>query len=344
MSLADDPPEATQTRRFLGRGRHLRRLLLFLLATAIAYSGTSAATPSPDFQAWLSDLRTEALARGTSAATLDTALSDIVPIPRVIELDRRQPEFTLSFDEYLTRVVSERRVRLGRRLLAENGRLLDAIAEQYRVQPRFIVALWGIETDFGRLTGGYPVVDSLATLAFDGRRSTFFRQELLIALQILDEGHIGVDDMKGSWAGAMGQVQFMPSSFQRFAVDYDGDGRRDIWSSRADALASAANYLANSGWRSDQTWGRPVRLPRDFDHALVGRDAVRPLSEWQALGVHRADGRRLPRSELSASLIQPGGPGGPTFLVYDNYRTLLKWNRSDYFATAVGTLADRIRA
>jgi len=326
--------------RLLGHGSHRVLLILFL----VAWTGTSVATRSPDFQAWLGDLRKEALARDISAATLDAALSNVAPIPRVIELDRRQPEFTLSFDEYLTRVVPEQRIRLGRRLLAENGRLLDSIAAQYRVQPRFIVALWGIETDFGRLTGGYPVVDSLATLAFDGRRSSFFRQELLIALQVLDEGHIGVDEMKGSWAGAMGQVQFMPSSFQRFAVDYDGDGRRDIWGSRADALASAANYLANSGWRSDQTWGRPVRLPRDFDHALMGRDAVRPLSEWQALGVRRADGHPLPRSELSASLIQPGGPGGPTFLVYDNYRTLLKWNRSDYFATAVGTLADRIRA
>jgi membrane-bound lytic murein transglycosylase B len=309
-------------------------------------TGGCMGTPElPDgFQDWLQGVRQEALARHVSPATLDAALADLAPIPKVIELDRKQPETTMGFAEYLTRVLPERRVQTGRRLLEEHADLLAALQQRYGVQPRFIVALWGMETDFGRVTGGYPVIGALATLAHDGRRSAFFRQELLEALQILDEGHIGLREMTGSWAGAMGQVQFMPSSFRRFATDGDGDGRRDIWASTSDALASAANYLAGSGWRAEQGWGMEVRLPEGFDPALAGAERIRALAEWRALGLKAGDGTELAPGDLAAAVVQPGGPTGPAYLVYDNYRTLLKWNRSDYFAAAVGLLSDRLAA
>jgi len=318
------------------------RPLLSLPSLLLTLALPAAAAESGAFDAWLSALRAEAAGRGISAPVLDAALADVAPIPRVLELDRRQPEFTLSFAEYLERVVPDRRVRQGQRLLAQHRDLLESVAARYHVQPRFIVALWGVETDFGRLTGGFPVLGALATLAWEGRRRAFFRGELLDALQILEEGHVTAAAMQGSWAGAMGQPQFMPSSFRRFAEDFDGDGRRDIWGTRADVFASAANYLARSGWRDDQTWGRQVRLPRGFDRSLLGLETERRLSEWQALGVRRADGRALPTRDLPASLVQPGGDTGPVYAVYGNYRVLMRWNRSTYFATAVGVLSDRI--
>lgn len=317
--------------------RPLRGLALTLLLAALSVTGHARG-----FDTWLAGLKEEAREMGISEPVLEAAFAEVAPIPRIIELDRSQPEFTLTFEEYLERVLPPRRVRMGRKQLAAHGPLLEAIGREYGVQPRFIVALWGIETDFGRITGGYPVIAALATLAHDGRRSAFFRGELLKALRILDQGHIDVAAMEGSWAGAMGQVQFMPSSFLDFAEDYDGDGRKDIWTTTADAFASAANYLARSGWNPEQTWGREVRLPADFDPALVGRDMGKDLQEWQALGVRRADGGDLPAVNIRASVVQPGGADGPAYVVYNNYHVLLKWNRSDYFATTVGTLADRI--
>ncbi len=315
---------------------------LLSMVVALALAPTHAST-GRDFSQWLQGIRHEAVAQHISKTTLDTALGDLAPIPRVIELDRQQPESTLSFEQYLQRVVPASRVAKGRARLAENRPLLDAIGRTYGVQPRFIVALWGVESDFGRHTGSYPVVAALATLAHDGRRSAYFRKELLHALHILDEGHITPAEMQGSWAGAMGQNQFMPSSFRRYAVDYDGDGRRDIWGSRGDVLASAANYLSHCGWRDDLTWGREVRLPGNLDRRLIGLDAGRSLGRWQRLGVRRLNGGDLPRRGLRASVVQPDGLGGRAFLVYDNYQALLKWNRSTFFATAVGLLADQLR-
>ncbi|TNE38405.1 MAG: lytic murein transglycosylase, partial [Alphaproteobacteria bacterium] len=230
----------------------------------------------------------------------------------------------------------------GRRKLAENRAVLDAISKEYGVQPRFVVALWGVETRFGKYTGKFSVIDALTTLAYDNRRAAYFRKELLLALRILDEDHISVEEMKGSWAGAMGQSQFMPSSFVNFAVDQDKDGKRDIWGTRADVFASAANYLAKSGWKGDQTWGREVALPKGFDPSLVDLNVEKPMHEWQALGVRKADGNNLPGRQLMGSLVQPKGGNGQTFLVYNNYRTILKWNRSTYFAMSVGRLADLI--
>ncbi len=296
-----------------------------------------------DFATWLKALRAEALAKGISRATVNRALINIQPIPHVIELDRKQPEFTLTFEEYVDRVVPDARVEKGRAMGEEHRQLLDRIAATYGVQPPFVLALWGIESDFGRITGDYPVVTALATLAYDGRRGSYFRGELLAALRIVDHGYIDLPVMTGSWAGAMGQAQFMPSSYLRYAVDYYGTGHRDIWHSTPDVLASIANYLAQVGWTPNQSWGMEVRLPTGFDHRLVDLDEKKPLQDWAALGVRRVDGGPLPRDGFMASLVEPDGPGmGPAFAVYDNYRAILKWNRSTFFATAAGLLADRI--
>ncbi len=300
------------------------------------------AQADPKFEAWLDGVRAEARTKGISEATLARALEDVAPIPRVIELDRNQPESTITFSQYLARIVSPTRVKAGRAQIEKHRDILEKVGAEFGVQPRFIVALWGIETNFGQFTGGFPVIDSLATLAYDGRRSQFFRDELMNALQILEEGHIEPENMKGSWAGAMGQSQFMPSSFLRFAHDYNGDGAKDIWNTQADVFASAANYLKGVGWNDDITWGREVRLPDGFDHDLASLDVVKSIPEWQALGVRRSDGTDLPARELDASIIMAGKPGEPVFMVYGNYRATLRWNRSHYFATAVGLLSDRI--
>lgn len=294
------------------------------------------------FTGFLAGVRAEALDKGIKSQTLDLALANVTHIDRVIELDRKQPEFTLSFNEYLGRIVTPARVEEGRRKLAENKALLTEVERRYGVQPRFVVALWGIETNFGKNTGGMSVVSSLATLAYDGRRSKYFRTELMNALTILDQGHIQPANMIGSWAGAMGQCQFMPSTFLKFAVDWDGDGKRNIWTNRSDALASAANYLSSEGWKGDQTWGRAVKLPADFPRNLLGADTRKSVKDWAALGVKAADGKALPARDITASIVLAEGSKGPAFMVYDNFRTIMKWNRSTFFALAAGHLADRI--
>ena len=317
--------------------------LCIVIILGVFWHATASQADKHNFDQWRDELRTEALAQGIKAEIFDTAFKGVVPIPRVIELDRHQPEFTMTFDQYVSRVINEKRVQEGREKYAQNLDLLNEVGKKFGVQPRFIVALWGIETGFGRHTGGFPVIASLATLAFDGRRSSFFRKELLISLKILNEGQISPDRMKGSWAGAMGQNQFMPSSFARHAIDYDGDGRRDIWTSKPDVFASTANYLAASGWRDDITWGRPVRIPDDLDLALTGRKNKKPIGGWQKLGVRLPDGVDLPKRQLNAAIVLPEkGKRSPAFLVYDNFEAILKWNRSDFFAVAVGSLADRI--
>jgi len=306
---------------------------------------TPMSTPAPSvpsFEVWLAEFRGEALNAGISAATLDAAFAGVKPIERVIELDRQQPESVLTFEEYLTRVVPERRVNIGREKLAQHRALLNKVSAEFNVPPRFIVALWGIETDYGRLGGNFSVVASLATLAYEGRRAALFRKELLEALRILDSGDVALSDLRGSWAGAMGQTQFMPSTFRNYAVDFNGDGKRDPWNQPADVFASAANYLSKIGWVKGETWGREVRVPDNFDRQWLGLEQRKTLAEWQALGVRRKDGADLAALEMSASLVQPSGPGGRAFLVYDNFRVLMQWNRSTYFGVAVGQLADAL--
>lgn len=297
--------------------------------------------PNPDFSAWLREVRDEARRNGIREATLDAAFRNLQPIPRVLELDRNQPEFKLTYRQYMERVVPQARVEKGRKMLAENRSLIDPIARKYGVPANYLVAFWGVETDFGRVTGGFQVIPALATLAHDGRRSAFFRKELMFALKIVDEGNVSPDKMTGSWAGAMGQCQFMPSSFVRFAVDADGDGRKDLWADKGDVFASAANYLSQSGWKNSESWGRAVTLPKTFDRRLGG-DARRTFKTWAALGVRDAQGKPLPPSDQSAALIIPDVDEPAAFLVTDNYFTILKWNRSTFYALAVGQLADAL--
>ena len=314
------------------------------LAAAAAFADRPATAGSAEFKTWLEGVRREAQQRGLSKRAIDAALVDVAPIPRVIELDRRQPETTLTFAQYMERVVPLARIEAGRAQLNDNRDLLARVSARFNVQPQFIVALWAIETDYGRITGGFPVIAALATLAYDGRRSAFFREELFNALKIVDRGHVDPREMRGSWAGAMGQNQFMPSSYLSYAIDFDGDGKADIWTSRADVFASSANYLSRVGWRGDEGWGRVVRLPEGLDPTLIDHTKVqKPTTEWRALGVAAIDGRPLGEEfRSSGSLVQPGGAEGPTYLVHANYRALLRWNRSLYFATAVGYLADQI--
>lgn len=308
----------------------------------LSVASIPAKSTEKDFSAWLGALHTEALAAGISPETLKLALAGVKrPLPRVLALDQKQPESTQSVKDYVRARVSDKRVTNGRKMRNRYPVWLDRIEREYRVQERFILALWGVETDYGAYSGKFSVIQSLVTLAHDGRRSSFFRKELLNALHVLEAGHITAERMKGSWAGAMGQCQFMPSSFRAYAVDADDDGRIDIWNSVPDVLASTANYLKQAGWKDDQTWGRQVLLPNNFDISLTGLDTRLPLGRWQALGVRRANGNPLPRRNLPASLIIPDGLDGQAYLVYDNFRAIRAWNKSNAFAITVGMLSDQ---
>jgi len=303
---------------------------------------TEAPSHHKDFQDWLKLLRREAREQGISDAILDEALRDTVPLNRVIELDRHQPEFTKTFWTYLRQRVSETRRKRGQSLLAKHRNLLDEIHAEYGVPPRYLVALWGLETNFGHDLGSFRVIHALATLAYDNRRPHFFRAELLDALRIIEQGHITPDAMMGSWAGATGHMQFMPSTFIGHAVDYTGNGRKDIWGDLPDAFASAANFLSNMGWRPGETWGREVRLPDNFDLKLASMETKKPLEDWSALGVRRIDSLALPHADMEGSIVLPQGHRGPAFLVYNNFRVIMRWNNSINYAISVGHLADRI--
>ena len=317
-------------------------LIVALFTVSFHTERTLGADAEQDFASWLKGIRSDALAAGVNEEILDPILTDIELLPRVIELDRNQPEGRLSLEEYLSRVVPQSRITFARDRLKKHALTLGNVESDYLVQRRFIIALWGIESDFGRFTGGYSVINSLSTLAYDGRRSEFFRSELIDALRILSIGEVSNSQMMGSWAGAMGQCQFMPSSFHRFAVDYDKNGKRDIWDSLPDVFASIANYLHRSGWKFDQTWGREVTLPANFDLTFIGLEHVNTIQGWQDMGVRRADGADLPGRQLSAAIILPDGPGSTAYMVYDNFRNIMKWNRSTYFALAVGILSDQL--
>jgi membrane-bound lytic murein transglycosylase B len=320
-----------------------RRIALGALAGLAVAAGPALANPT-EFRAWLRELRRDALGRGISARTFDAAMAEVPrPVDRVLELDQRQPEQTLTFPEYLARVITPQRIETGIARYRENLPTLTRVAQQYNVQPRFIVALWGIESGYGQFTGGFNVFAALTTLAYDGRRSAFFRDELFKALRIAEQHRIAPREMRGSWAGAMGQCQFMPSSYLSFAVDFDGDGRADIWQSKPDVFASIANYLTRSGWHGDEGWGREVVLPRGFDPGQVQYTTVtRTPAEWQAMGV-RPLGAPMSGGP-AAGLVQPDGGEGQTFFAYPNFRVIMRWNRSTRFAIAVGTLADSIDA
>jgi peptidoglycan lytic transglycosylase B len=326
----------------------LSRRFAWLFAVTLAFSACAAhAEPQPqptdeNFANFLQGVRRDALGQGISAATVDRALSGVAYLPKVIELDRRQPEITLTFQEYIDRVVTQARRKAGRQALEENRALLEQVAAKYGVEPRFIVALWGVESDYGRRIGDFPEIGALATLAYDGRRSRFFREELLNAFAMVEKLNVDPGKMTGSWAGAMGQNQFMPSSFLAYAVSWRGDGPPDIWRNRADIFASIANYLVKVGWQRGQDWGVEVTPPPGLDSGLIGLSRKKSLGAWAALGLVQANGGALRDEPIAASLIEPGGVEGPALLVFDNFRVFLKWNNSSYFACAVGFLADGV--
>lgn len=314
-----------------------RSLLASPLALAVP---ARAATAS--FDAFLEGVRSDARRAGVSPATLQRALGGLRPNDRVLELDRKQPEGSMSWEEYRDRIVSPTRIENGRRNYGDSRSLLAAIGTRFRVDPRVIVAIWGMETNFGTNTGGFGVIEALATLAWDGRRSSYFRTELIAALKVLDGGHVTPARMKGSWAGAMGQPQFMPTNFDRLAVDFDGDGRRDIWDSRADALASIGNYLARNGWRDEEPWGQAVLAPAGFDQERAETESKRPLRDWGRMGFRRQDGGPLPGSEIETSLVLPRNGTSQVFLCHQNFRVIRRYNPPVNYALAVGLLSDRV--
>ena len=293
-----------------------------------------------DFKQFLSDISKEVEKKGIATKLIKDFKNKTVFIPRVIELDRSQPEFKLTLDQYLNKVVTPTRIKKARIKYNENKEILNKIGNFYRVQPRFIVALWGIETDFGRLTGGFSVISALSTLAFEGRRHEYFKKELLNALTIINNGHITMNKMTGSWAGAMGQCQFMPSSFLNYASDWNKDGNKDIWNSKSDVFASAANYLKRVGWSNKVTWGRKVYLGNYNNNVKKNKYIL--LKNWSSFGVLNENKEKLPQVNIKARLVIPDNYGKYGYLVYKNFDALLNWNRSNYFAIAVGKLSDTI--
>lgn len=309
------------------------------------------------FEQYVSQLKQEALEKGFSQAIVDSSFAKVKFHKRAVKADRSQPEKVETLDTYLPKRVPKWKVDKARTQYKKHQALLTDVGEKYNVQPRFIVALWGLETNFGKIMGNYNVISALSTLAYEGRREAFFKKQLFAALTILDEGHIDIENMKGSWAGAMGQNQFMPTSFLAYAVDGDGDGKKDIWQNQADVFASMANYLQKEGWSDELTWGRQVKLPEGFDTSLAipkntgsrknwlkaWSKTEKSLAEWQELGVRRVDGTNLPKVDIKAALVFPDDENGRVYLAYDNYKSLMHWNLSYYFVSSVGHLSDRIK-
>ena len=340
-------------RRSIGVGACL--LVVFSLATAAVQLPPEPVPPldPPPFDVWLNEFRAEAASRGIREEILDRALTGIAPVAQILERDRTQAEFVLDIDGYLKRRLTPGTVRMARRMYARHRTLLQRVSDRYGVPGQVVVAVWGLESNFGRFAGVRPTIPTLATLAYDPRRSAFFREELFSALEILDRGDIGLERLKGSWAGALGQPQFMPSSYLRYAQDFDEDGRRDIWTSSADVFASVAYYLQQHGWTEGFRWGREVRVPpgaRSAVEAVPTRETgcraqrlmsvPQPLDEWRRLGVRTLANGPLPTADLDASLV---AGGARNFLTYPNYEALLRYNCAHTYALAVALLSDQIR-
>jgi len=310
-------------------------LLLAALAALPAHAQVT-------FEDWLGAFRQDAEAQGISPATLEAAFAGITPVERVIELDRRQPEFLQTFADYLGRRVTASQAARGVTLLQEHAALLDAVEQKYGIPKAVLVAFWGLETQYGTVLGSLNIPASLATLAWDGRRSAFFRSQLLDALRIIDAGHVSAGNMNGSWAGAMGHMQFMPSTFRAYAVDGDGDGRIDVWQSLPDAMHSAANYLQRAGWQTGEPAALEVKLPPGFDWGLARMAHRLPVAQWAALGVQTADASAWPTVAGPAAIVLPQGWQGPAFMVFDNFDVVMQWNRSVNYALAVAQLAKQL--
>jgi membrane-bound lytic murein transglycosylase B len=308
----------------------------------VALLSAAPASAQTDFARCIAGLGDVALARGIAPATIERILPGVEPLERVIRADRSQPEFVQTFGRYFSLRITDGRIETGRRLYDEHRDLLAELTARTGVPGQYLVAFWALESNFGGVLGDVPVFDSLATLACDPRRADYFTTELVNALRIVDRGQAEPETMIGSWAGAMGQTQFMPSVFLDHATDGDGDSRADVWGSSADALASAASYIASLGWEPRYRWGREVLLPEGFDYGLAGRDQPGPLSGWRALGVRTTAGDPVDDLDIESAVLVPSGSEGPAFLVYDNFHVIMRWNRSEYFALTVGHLADRI--
>jgi len=324
----------------------LARRVCSALLLGLALTAGSAVTNPPvqaqdaaqaGFQRFVQSLWPAAKARGVSRATFEEAFRDVTPDPKIIALTRKQSEFVRPIWDYIDGAISAQRLERGRQMASAWSKTLDAVERTYRVPRSVVLGVWGMETNFGSFTGSIYVVRALATLAYTGYRVDFFKEELLTALQILEAEHIDRAKMLGSWAGAMGQTQFMPSSFMKYAVDGNRDGVRDIWSSVPDALASTANYLRQHGWDPALPWGFEVRIPKGFDF----RNLRQGFASWHALGLRRMDGKAMPRSG-EATLFLPGGANGPAFLVTDNYNVIKAYNSSDAYAMGVAHLGDRL--
>ncbi|WP_411722674.1 lytic murein transglycosylase [Marinobacter sp. F4216] len=306
------------------------------------HAADSPQPPTADtFDTCKAQLEQRAVESGVSQETASKVMAQVEYLDRVIELDRRQPEFTTTFADYLNRRVNDDRVSKGRALLREHSELLERVTRETGVPAPYLVAFWGLETNFGSYFGKMSVPSSLTTLACDPRRSSFFSKQLIAALRIIDEGAIAVEQMEGSWAGAMGHVQFMPTVFLEHAVDADGDGRRDLWNSIPDAMMSAGKFLQSMGWDPDYRWGREVILPDNFNYSLADGRRL-PLSEWRSKGITDAFGKPLANAPIKAALVVPAGHEGPAFLAYKNFRVIMGWNRSEFYAISVGHLADRV--
>ncbi|MCI5223632.1 MAG: lytic murein transglycosylase [Candidatus Electrothrix sp. AR4] len=294
------------------------------------------------FKKWLSSFKKEAKKKGISHNTVHAAFKKVQFIEKVIQLDRKQAEYSLSFTNYINNSISSSRIKRGKRKIQENAKILQRIQDKYGVPPQILVALWGLESDFGGFTGNFSTVNTLATLAYEGRRRNFFTNELFCALAMLDSGNITVQEMTGSWAGAMGQPQFMPSTFYYYAVDGNGDGKKDLWKNTNDVLSSAANYLSQSKWRTGEKWGVEVILPKNFDPYQAQLSVEKTLQKWKSLGVKKSNGKKLRGTTLKGSILLPSGLSGPAFLVFHNFRVIREWNKSVNYALAVGHLSDRI--
>jgi membrane-bound lytic murein transglycosylase B len=320
------------------------RGVLVIVATFLLSALSPAFAQNTDvaFETCLAALGERARSEGVDNTIVTSVLKEIRRLERVIKLDRSQPEFTNTFANYYLRRVTTQRVEQGRALYEKHRDLLNRVQLEYGVPAHYLLAFWGLETNYGSYFGKIPTTDALATLACDPRRASFFGGEFISALRIIATGDIELKRMRGSWAGAIGHVQFLPSVYLKYAIDGDGDGRRDLWGSIPDALASAANFLRGIGWQQALRWGREISLPQNFDYSFAGRDQKRSLREWVGLGVTDAYGGALPLLDINASVLVPAGHRGPAFIVYDNFEVIMRWNRSENYAIAVGRLADRI--
>lgn len=314
------------------------QLIFCLLLTTSAYADD---TTAHSFENFLSNIRTQAVDQGVSTATINQAFKGLVPNPKVIKFDRTQAEFSQNFWRYLDSRVSKYRLDKGTEKLAQHQQTFQKNYKKYGVPPHVIVAFWGLETNYGTNTGNLNLLRSLATLSFDQRRSTFFTEQLLALLKLIDAGKIPMN-AEGSWAGAMGNVQFMPTNVAAYGIDADDDGKIGLWDNEQDIFASAANFLQKIGWHRGERWGREVKIPKHFDHQLANLNTKKTVNEWQALGVRTADDKDLPTSDMRASLMLPMGYSGPAFLAYRNFRAILNWNRSILYALSVGHLSDRL--